>query len=87
MPRRFATALPSWLIAVAGTIVALTQDGTQWSGTISVALGASILVSFFIQLSLQRKEGLVNRLAFTTAGSLLVAAVGVAGSLLLHGVG
>lgn len=87
MPRRFATALPSWVIALVGSAWAFMQSATLWAGTISVALGASIVVSFVVQLSLQRKEGLVNRLAFTTTGSLLISAVGVVVAWLAHGVG
>lgn len=87
MPRRFATALPSWLIALIGSVWAFVQSDTLWAGTISVALGASIVVSFVVQLSIQRKEGLVNRLAFTTTGSLLIAAVGVVAAWVAHGVG
>lgn len=87
MPRRFATALPSWIIASIGSVWAVVQSDTLWAGTVSVALGASIVVSFVVQLSLQRKEGLVNRLAFTTTGSLLIAAVGVVVAWLAHGVG
>ena len=87
MPRRFATALPSWAIALIGAVWAAFTDGSMWPGVISVALGASIVVSFVIQLSLQRKEGLVNRLAFTTSGSLLIAAIGVVAAWASHGVG
>ena len=87
MPRRFATALPSWVIALVGSVWAVAQSDTLWAGTISVALGASIVTSFVVQLSIQRKEGLVNRLAFTTAGSLLIAALGVVVAWLAHGVG
>lgn len=87
MPRRFATALPSWAIAVFGSVWAVVAADDQWPGTISVALGASIVVSFIVQLSIQRKEGLVNRLAFTTSGSLLVSALGLVAAWVTHGVG
>lgn len=87
MPRRFATALPSWVIAFAGAVWAVVMGGVTWPGVLSVALGASIVVSFVVQLSIQRKEGLVNRLAFTTSGSLIVTAVAVVVAWLLHGVG
>lgn len=87
MPRRFATALPSWAIALAGAVWAVVAGGVTWPGVLSVALGASIVVSFVVQLSIQRKEGLVNRLAFTTSGSLVVTAVAVVVAWLLHGVG
>jgi hypothetical protein len=45
------------------------------------------VLSFVIQLSLQRKQGLVNRLAFTTAGSLVIGAVGIVVALVQHGLG
>lgn len=87
MPRRIASALPSWVVAVLGTIFAVTQPAPLWSVAISATMGASLVLSFAVQLSLQRKEGLVNRLAFTTAGSLAVGAVGIAVAWSLHGIG
>lgn len=87
MPRRFATALLSWAIALFGAIWAIAVAGEQWPGTISVALGASIVVSFVVQLSIQRKEGLVNRLAFTTTGSLIISAFGLVTAWFINGVG
>ena len=59
----------------------------MWAVVISATMGASLVVSFVVQLSMQRKEGLVNRLAFTTAGSLAVGAAGIAVGLVQHGLG
>lgn len=87
MPRRLASALPSWIIAVVGTAAAVVGGGSQWATGISITMGASLLVSFIIQLSMQRKQGLVNRLAFTTAGSLVIGAVGIAIAWPLNGLG
>jgi hypothetical protein len=87
MPRRFASALPSWLVAVAGTVYALTVGSDQWAEAISITMGAALVLSFGVQLSLQRRQGLVNRLAFTTAGSLIIGAVGIVIALSLHGLG
>jgi len=87
MPRRLASALPSWIIAILGTAAAVVGGGNQWATGISIAMGASLLVSFIVQLSMQRKQGLVNRLAFTTAGSLVIGAVGIAIAWPLHGLG
>lgn len=87
MPRRFATAIPSWIVALVGTVYAIVAEGVEWAGTISVSIGTAIVLSFIVQLSLQRKEGLVNRLAFTTAGSLLIGAVGIVAAWAIHGVG
>ena len=87
MSRRIATAIPSWLIALAGDILALTLRRDLWPTVISVAMGAALVVSFVIQLSLQRKEGLVNRLAFTAAGSLAIGAAGIVAAVLAYGIG
>jgi hypothetical protein len=54
---------------------------------ISATIGASLVLSFVIQLSMQRKQGLVNRLAFTTAGSLIIGAVGIVVALAQYGLG
>lgn len=87
MPRRIASALPSWIVAVIGTVSAITLGGAMWAVVISATMGASLVVSFVVQLSMQRKEGLVNRLAFTTAGSLIVGATGVAVAWAQYGLG
>ena len=87
MPRKFASALPSWIVAVAGTVFAVTYGSAQWAEAISVTIGASLVLSFVVQLSLQRKQGLVNRLAFTTGGSLVIGAGGIVVALVQHGLG
>jgi hypothetical protein len=87
MPRRIASALPSWIVAVIGTLYGVTLGSAMWAVVISAAMGASLLVSFVVQLSMQRKEGLVNRLAFTTAGSLVIGATGIAVAWVQHGLG
>jgi len=87
MPRRFATALPSWVVAAGIVGYALVAGNPVWPGAISVAMGAAIVLSFVVQLSLQRKEGLVNRLAFTASGSLMIGAAGIVAALVLHGIG
>jgi hypothetical protein len=87
MPRRIASALPSWIVAVIGTVYAVTLGNSMWAVVISATMGASLLVSFIVQLSMQRKEGLVNRLAFTTAGSLAIGAAGIAVAWVQHGLG
>lgn len=87
MPRRLASALPSWIVAIAGTVFAVTLGSSQWAEVISATIGASLVLSFVIQLSMQRKQGLVNRLAFTTAGSLIIGAVGIVVAWFSYGLG
>jgi hypothetical protein len=87
MPRRIASALPSWIVALAGTAFAVTSGSAEWAAVISATIGASLVLSFVVQLSMQRKQGLVNRLAFTTAGSLVIGAVGIVVALVQYGLG
>lgn len=87
MPRRIASALPSWIAAAIGTVYAVTLGSAMWAVVISVAMGAAMLVSFVVQLMMQRKAGLVNRLAFTTAGSLVIGAAGIAVAWVQYGLG
>jgi hypothetical protein len=87
MPRRIASALPSWIVTLAGTVFAVTFGFAQWAAVISATIGASLVLSFVVQLSMQRKQGLVNRLAFTTAGSLVIGAVGIVVALARYGLG
>lgn len=87
MSRRIASALPSWALSLVGTVYAAVVSSSLWPTVISATMGAALVLSFVIQLSLQRKEGLVNRLAFTTAGSLVIGAVGIVVCLALYGIG
>ncbi len=87
MPRRIASALPSWIVAIAGTVFAVLFGSAQWPTIISAAMGASLVLSFVIQLLMQRRQGLVNRLAFTTTGSLVIGAVGIVVALARYGLG
>lgn len=87
MPRRIASALPSWILALGGTGYSVSLDSAMWPVAISATMGAAILLSFIIQLAMQRKEGLVNRLALTTAGSLIIGGAGIVVAWLLHGIG
>ena len=87
MPRRIASALPSWIVTIAGCVYAVTLGSAQWAAVISATIGASLVLSFVIQLSIQRKKGLVYRLAFTTAGSLVIGAVGFVVAWLSNGLG
>ncbi len=87
MPRRFATALPVWVLALAGSVLAVWGNHVQpWAASLAMVLGFSMVLAFVIQLSTQRKKGLVNRLAFTTAGSLIIVGLAMIVSTLIHGV-
>lgn len=87
MPRRFATALPVWVLALVGSVASVWGVGVQeWPTSLAMVLGFSMVLSFVIQLSTQRKKGLVNRLAFTTAGVLVIVGCAMVIATLVHGV-
>ncbi len=87
MPRRFATAVPVWIVALIGSVGAFVVNEAQpWPATLSIVLGACLILTFGIQLALQRKKGLVNRMAFTTTGVLIIVGVAMITAVLVHGV-
>ena len=73
--QRISVALV-WIAAlVAGVlIVALVQDGDAL-GLLGLALGASIVLAFLLQFTVQPIDGLVSRLVASVAGAALLLAV------------
>lgn len=51
---------------------------------IPVVAGATVVLTFVIQLALQRKEGLVNRMIASVGGSVAILAVATVVLILLH---
>lgn len=80
----FYTVTPVWfLVALASAFIlylAPQGDHLLW---LSVTLAASIILTFCIQLGLDRKEGLVNRVMASLGGSLIVLAAATGISFLL----
>jgi hypothetical protein len=72
-----ASIVPVWiLVAVATVIVAVATPGFEYFTWLPIVLGASIIVTFIVQLSLQRKEGFNGRLTLSTVGALVIVTVG-----------
>ncbi len=65
-----------WVVAlVAAVLVALTTQGRDFYTCLPIAMAGIIILTFFVQLSLQRKEGFFGRLALSTGGALVILAV------------
>ncbi len=67
--------LPVWFGAVVGAILVgfFARDAAfTW---LPVVMAGAILLTFVIQLALQRKEGLVSRVAASVGGAVVVLAV------------
>lgn len=64
--------LPVWLLALVGAIVVAVVTGAAYLTWMPVAMGVALLTAMVVQLSLQRKEGLVLRLASSAVGAAFI---------------
>jgi hypothetical protein len=77
MTRTVATALPVWVTVIAAVIVVgLVMPSSTWWEFLPVIAGGAMVLMFVIQVGLQSKDGLVNRMLVTATGvtALLIAA-------------
>lgn len=72
------------LVAVAAIFVLTLAPHGEHLLWLAVTLAAGIIVTFSIQLGLDRKEGLVDRVMASLGGSLVLLAVATAVSLLVR---
>lgn len=67
-----------WIGALVGAVLVAVYAGTAYLTWIPIVLGASVLLTFAIQLALRRKEGLVDRIIASVGGSLAILAIATA---------
>lgn len=76
MTWQFWSVLPVWLgAAAAAVIIGFTTAPDAHVTWLGVALAAAVIVTFFIQLAIQRKEGFVVRAMASITGAVVVLAV------------
>lgn len=73
-----------WLAALAGGVAVGMFAGAQFLTWIPVVAAGAVLLTFAIQLSLQRKEGLVNRIIASVGGGLVILTITTVVLILLH---
>lgn len=73
-----------WLAALAGAVLVAVIAEDRFLTWIPVVAAAGVLLTFAVQLSLQRKEGLVNRIIASIGGVLVILAATTVALLLLH---
>ena len=73
-----------WLAALAGAVLVGVFAADRFLTWIPVVAAAVLLLTFVIQLSLQRKEGLVNRMIASIGGTLVILGVTTVVLSLLH---
>lgn len=80
------SVIPVWLLTVLGAVLILffcpADQQFLW---LSIALAVGAIVTFCIQLGLDRKEGLVNRVMVSLGGSVVILAAATGISALLGG--
>jgi len=64
--------LPVWGLAVVGAVLVAALAGTAYLVWLPVVLAASVLLTFVVQLALQRKEGLVSRMLASIGGAFVL---------------
>lgn len=75
---------PVWvLVVLASGLILLLAPAGQHLLWLSVTLAAGTILTFGIQLGLDRKEGLVNRVMASLGGSIVVLAIATGISALL----
>lgn len=73
---KYASIIPVWVIVLgAAIVIGLVSTGYEYFTWLPVALGATIVLTFVVQLSLRKKEGFVGRLVLSTVGALVILAV------------
>lgn len=85
MSARSRSVPPIWLVALAGAIAVGVFAGELFLTWIPVVAAAAVLLTFVVQLSLQRKEGLVNRIIASIGGVLVILGVATVVLIVLHG--
>jgi hypothetical protein len=73
---RLATTIPVWVVAIIGAvIVGMTVHGDDYLVWLPMVLGATVILTFCLQLATREKDGLVDRAMLSLAGSFVVLAI------------
>lgn len=79
MTLKLASIIPIWLLVLAAAlVVAVVTPGFEFFTWLAIVLAAAVLLTFAVQLGLQRKEGFNGRLALSTGGALVIVTVAAA---------
>jgi hypothetical protein len=70
------SVIPIWILAAIGAVlVGFLAPARNYLTWLPIALAGAALVTFCVQLSLDRKEGLVNRMMASLGGSVVILAI------------
>lgn len=70
------SVIPIWILAAIGAVlIGILAPAREYLTWLPIALAAAVLVTFCVQLSLDRKDGLVNRMMASLGGSVVILAI------------
>jgi hypothetical protein len=75
---------PVWIAALAGAVAVGVLAGDRFLIWLPVVAAGAVLLTFVVQLALQRTSGLVDRMTASIGGSLVILAVATVVLVLLH---
>ncbi len=78
MAWQLRSVIPVWVVALVGAIVVGVLAASTALTWLPIVLAGCVLVSFVIQLALQRRDGLVTRMLASLGGALVILAVATA---------
>ncbi|RQP13074.1 MAG: hypothetical protein EAS51_00830 [Microbacteriaceae bacterium] len=78
MATSLRSVIPVWAAAILGAVAVLVIAPAAALTWVPVVMAALVLLTFTIQLSLARKEGLVERIVASLSGALLILLIATA---------
>jgi hypothetical protein len=73
MTWQMASIIPVWVLSVVGSVIVGTLvPEDKYFDALPPILAICIVVTFSIQLAIQRKEGFVNRVVVSVAGAVVI---------------
>lgn len=79
MTSRLSSILPVWIVVGVGVLlIGLLSPSSRYFGWLAIALAASVLLTFIMQLALPQKEGLVSRMMASIGGAVVLVLIGTA---------
>jgi hypothetical protein len=78
------TILPVWLVTIAAALAVGVFAGPAYLTWLPIVLAGVALLTFAIQLTLQRKEETVTRMVYSIGGALVILLVATVVLALLH---
>ena len=75
MAWQLRSVIPVWVVALVGAIVVGVLAAPAALTWLPIVLAGCVLITFVIQLALQRRDGLVTRMMASLGGALVILAV------------